>query len=48
MILLAGVDGPFKRIRPYLEAAGATELAAAFDQYRLAINVLNHGDGRSY
>jgi hypothetical protein len=39
---------PFKELKAYLEARGRRELASAITDYNLAINVLKHGQGRSY
>ncbi len=38
----------FEHLKEYLTEAGHQRLARAFDDYRLAVNVLKHGRGRSY
>jgi hypothetical protein len=38
----------FERLNEYLNDHGKHELAKKFSDYRLAINVLKHGEGRSY
>src|SRR4051794_5714317 len=43
-----GWEKPFDRLKEYLREHGQQELAQIFDAYRLAINVLKHGQGRSY
>jgi hypothetical protein len=39
---------PFDRLVTYLEGSEERALARSFNQYRLAINVLKHGEGLSY
>jgi hypothetical protein len=41
-------NDPFERLRDRLKEAGKLELAEIFNDYRLAVNVLKHGNGRSY
>jgi len=41
-------ESPFDRLGVYLKRHERGELARVFEQYRLAINVLKHGRGRSY
>ncbi len=41
-------DNPFDILPTYLEAAGRPDIARRFVDYKLAINVLKHGRGRSY
>jgi hypothetical protein len=43
-----GWDQPFTRLKEHLDQLGHTELAETFNDYQLAINVLKHGEGRSY
>jgi hypothetical protein len=43
-----GWSRPFEQLKGYLTAAGHYRLARTFDDYRLAVNVLKHGRGRSY
>jgi uncharacterized protein YgiM (DUF1202 family) len=43
-----GWQQPFDRLNEYLTEHGACELAQTFNDYRLAVNVLKHGRGRSY
>jgi hypothetical protein len=43
-----GWDEPFKRLKEYLGQSDHTDLAETFSDYQLAVNVLKHGDGRSY
>lgn len=39
---------PFIQLDDYLRAHGKHDLASAFVDYRLAVNVLKHGEGRSH
>jgi hypothetical protein len=39
---------PFDQLRDYLNQHQRLDLAQVFEQYRLAVNVLKHGRGRSY
>jgi len=39
---------PFKELKCLLNEKGLQELATRFDHYRLAINVLKHGEGQSF
>jgi hypothetical protein len=39
---------PFDQLHEYLKQCDRDELAQTFSDYRLAINVLKHGRGRSY
>jgi hypothetical protein len=41
-------NGPFTQLQNKLIAIGRPELAARFRRYRLAINVLKHGEGNSW
>ncbi|MGE0257702.1 MAG: hypothetical protein AB7H71_10240 [Alphaproteobacteria bacterium] len=41
-------DRPFDQLDEYLKQHEKCELAAKFNQYRLAVNVLKHGRGKSY
>ena len=43
-----GWPQPFDQLFKYLEDHKEDALAEAFNDYRLAINVLKHGKGRSY
>lgn len=43
-----GWKRPFDRLKEYLGENGSRTLAERFDEYRLAINVLKHGLGKSY
>jgi hypothetical protein len=43
-----GWSQPFDRLLKYLRDHKKDELADTFDDYRLAINVVKHGKGRSY
>jgi hypothetical protein len=39
---------PFDRLNDFLRQCDRDELAEVFGDYRLAVNVLKHGHGRSY
>jgi hypothetical protein len=39
---------PFAQLDNYLRKHGKPELASAFTDYRLAVNVLKHGEGKSH
>jgi hypothetical protein len=43
-----GWDEPFNRLKERLKEVGRLELAEAFSDYQLAVNVLKHGEGQSY
>jgi hypothetical protein len=43
-----GWDQPFERLKECLRQSGNIELVETFNDYQLAINVLKHGNGRSY
>lgn len=43
-----GWDDPFKNLPKYLSEHAQDGLSSRFEQYREAVNVLKHGDGRAY
>jgi hypothetical protein len=43
-----GWTRPFDQLKEYLQQGGHDALAQKFEDYRLAINVLKHGRGKSY
>jgi hypothetical protein len=43
-----GWKKPFDHLVTYLEGLGESRLGQSFNQHRLAINVLKHGEGPSY
>ena len=41
-------SNPFQELDAYLQKQSKSELASAITDYKLAINVLKHGEGRSH